>query len=388
MNYGPNVLKKTWLDTVPRLKNRFMSQVNESTVKRFHRLSEAGWGARLFSHTYRRMVGPHLNVVKIEINRACNLACKMCYVEHKGSVLPMELIERLFKDIRGAGVRIDILGGEPLMHKNIVEIVQNAKQVAQSPIVTVYTNATFATPDLARKLKTAGLDVAIVNIANQDNKLHDDFVGKKGAWDKTVKGIQAFRDAGVMTFSFTAVHSHNFNNCENLHDFVRRDLKAQTLFAPYIPQSKNDPLMLEPETWKETKRWVLFESNKEHGAYIRDVLMITGNACEGGYYMLTVKVDGSVQPCPFVEDVNLGDLRNSDIWTIYQNRFDNPEFQEFKCVPDECSSCTYVSVCGGGCRAGNRRLFGTYASPDHRCLGPHTTAFNREEVCDRIPSFF
>jgi len=122
--------------------------------------------------------------------------------------------------------------------------------------------------------------------------------------------------------------------------------------------------------------------------YIRDFYMLTGNACSGGNYVLTVKVDGSVQPCPFINNLALGNIKNEDIWTIYKNRYNNTRLKEFKSTPEKCKECTYNSVCGGGCKAANDLLFGRYDHADHRCLGPFKEKIYKDEVAEKIPTFF
>ena len=104
--------------------------------------------------------------------------------------------------------------------------------------------------------------------------------------------------------------------------------------------------------------------------------------------MLTIKVNGSVQPCPFISDIPLGNIYQDDIWTIYKKRFRLTELLEFKSIPDECQGCSYKSVCGGGCKAGNKNLFSRYNCKDHKCLGPYKKELKREDVIDCVPTFF
>ncbi|HDS09329.1 MAG TPA: SPASM domain-containing protein [Firmicutes bacterium] len=116
--------------------------------------------------------------------------------------------------------------------------------------------------------------------------------------------------------------------------------------------------------------------------------MLTGNACSGGNFVFTVKVDGTIQPCPFVDDIPLGTLKDGSIWKIFKNRFKNTQLKLFKDPPEECRRCTYVSVCSGGCKAGNKEVFGRYDCKDIRCLGPFPDKLDEEEVLNRVPAFF
>jgi radical SAM protein with 4Fe4S-binding SPASM domain len=116
--------------------------------------------------------------------------------------------------------------------------------------------------------------------------------------------------------------------------------------------------------------------------------MLSGNACSGGNFVFTVKVDGSVQPCPFIDNMPLGNIGQDSIWKIFRSRFRNKELVEFKSTPEECRGCSYESVCGGGCKAGNDKHFGQYNCKDLRCLGPFSEVRDKEEVMADIPTFF
>jgi radical SAM protein with 4Fe4S-binding SPASM domain len=387
-SYGAPILAHGLFGRPGRLVNALMTRVQQPMLDSFDWLSRHELGDRLVARHARRFFGAHLYSLKLEVNTACNLTCRMCYAERTGEELPRALIDRLFDDLRGAGVRIEVLGGEPLMRRDILEIVAAAKKRARSPLVSLYTNGTHATPELARDLAAAGLDAALVTVISHDAARHDAFVGQRGALAETLSGIRSLRAAGIETYTFTAIHRVNQEDCAEIQALARRELGVHALFYQYIPREPADPLIIERETWRRLKHWALYEVSPDHAAFVRTFYLLTGNACSGGNFVLTVKADGSVQPCPFVHDLPLGDLREQDIWTIYRRRFESSDLRILKSLPEECRGCTYASVCGGGCRAGQRALLGSYARRDARCLGPYKEPFDRQAVCDRVPCFF
>ena len=132
---------------------------------------------------------------------------------------------------------------------------------------------------------------------------------------------------------------------------MKQELRASALFYQYISQTKGDSLEVTQKEWREAKRWIMLEKNRPHMAFVRDFCLLTGNACSGGNFVLTVKVDGTVQPCPFLNDLPLGNIHDTDLWTIWRDRYAQPDLVQFKSTPQECQTCSYRSVCGGGCRA-------------------------------------
>jgi radical SAM protein with 4Fe4S-binding SPASM domain len=312
----------------------------------------------------------------------------MCYIDQRNIELPPLEIYKLLDDIRNCGIRLEILGGEPLLHGGITDIISYARSHSHIPFITLYTNGIPADEILAAKLKVAGLDAAIVTLISHKSTRHDDFTGVQGSWDKTISGIRHLKEAGIQVYTFTAIHNDNKDDYMNIHDFVHNELGVHALFYQYIPQMKNDPLSVSPAEWSLIKHWVLFEKNISHMKFVRDFYILTGNSCSGGNYVLTVKADGSVQPCPFINNLAIGNIMEKNIWKIYKQRFRNPKFSEFKSVPPQCTDCSYQSVCGGGCKAGNDRLFGTFNHSDHRCMGPFREKISKEALLDKIPTFF
>jgi len=388
MNYGKQITKKAWLDVFVRVKNRMIIHRQYRILEKFGNMPFQSQKAMWFSRIARRLVGGYMYSIKLEINDYCNLKCKMCYVDKKKTNLPDEQIFGLLDQIRGQGVRLEILGGEPLMRENILSIIRYAKERAKVPFISLYTNGTWATKEMAEGLYEAGLDAVLVTLVSHQEEDHDDFTGIPGSWKQTVDGIRALVRAGIATYSFTTVHSKNYADCKEIYRYVKEDLGAHSLFYQYIPQQKRDPLMISPVQWHKIKKWILLKENPEHARFVRDFYMISGNACSGGNFVLTVKVDGSVQPCPFIDNIPLGNISDASIWKIFRYRFTSRDLVDFKSTPQECGNCAYKTVCGGGCKAGNDRHFGDYKCKDLRCLGPYAKVRDHDEVMDDIPTFF
>jgi len=389
ISYGKPISGPRPGDAALRLKTRMLNRRGKDALRLFAGLRRLPPAACAYSRASRHVLGPYLHAVKIEINTACDLHCRMCYVRTRTTELPGDVIRDLLRQLKGSGTRVELLGGEPLLRRDCAEIVSFARNACGLPFVSLYTNATRATPQIAAELQQAGLSAAIVSLISPDGPVHDRFTGSPGSFDATLAGIEAFRAAGVPVYTFTAVHRENAGAIPALYRKVKQELGVHALFYPYIPQLADDPLMLaDCDRWYAIKRSVLYEYAPQHRDFVTDFVMLTGGACSGGNFVLTVKADGTVQPCPFVSDIPLGSVREQSLWEIYRHRFRSAELSAFKRLPAECEPCSYASVCGGGCRAGNRTLLGSYARRDVRCRGPYRDPIDSRRVMDRIPCFF
>lgn len=384
--YGSPIDRPGILDFAPKAKSRLVARSHDRLLGAFGRLPEGSWASRAFARAGRRLIGGFLYSLKLEINNRCTMNCRMCYVPRGDRELSLETLRGLFRSIRSCGVRIEILGGEPLLHGRLPEIVRAAKRDAQSPFITLYTNATLATSGMASELKAAGLDAAIVSLLSHREEAHDAETQTPGSWAATVKGIDRLTEAGVKVYTFTPVLRGNVSDVPEIYGFVKDRLRGSALFYQYIPRSVDDTLNIRPEEWQDVKRWITARS-EEHWEFVRKFFLLTGNSCSGGNFVLTVKSDGSVQPCPFVDDVPMGNIYDQDIWTIYGRRFRKPLVREFKDLPPECGECSHRSVCGGGCRA-SARWFGGYGHRDPKCVGPFREPIDETSLLERLPTFF
>lgn len=334
-----------------------------------------------------RMIGEYPYVIKLDVVEACNLACKMCYAK-KDRTVPLEKLFSILNQFKSAPVRLDLLGGEPLVRPDLSELVKYAKKHTGIKEVTLYTNGTLATKEVAEDLFAAGLDRAIVSLISHDPEIHNNFTGAHDAWQRTLSGINNLVNAGIKTYTFSALHSDNIDAIEPLYHFVSNQLGVDPLFYQYIPQKIDDPLLPSPEQWHQCKHKVLYQYSTKHAEYFKRVISCCQTVCLGGKYALSIKLDGTVTPCPFIHDLVLGNVYQQNIWDIFANRHSVNLFRDFIKLPEGCTACTYRYLCGGGCRAGNQMLFGSYLTKDCRCLGPYYDRVADDRVADRMPTFF
>jgi MoaA/NifB/PqqE/SkfB family radical SAM enzyme len=315
-DYGRQIDRPGLLDFAPRTKSRTVARFQSPLLAAFGRLRPGSIPALAFARTARRVVGGFLYSLKVEINDRCTMNCRICYVRKGDRELTLPTLRKLSHSVRSGGVRFEILGGEPLLHRDLTGIIRSAKDDAQSPYITLYTNGTLATAGLSAEMKAAGLDAAIVSLRSHREAVHDACTGQPGSWAAALEGIRRLSEAGIKVYTFTPVLRHNVADVPDIHDFVKSRLRASALFYQYIPGSRDDELNIEPEEWRRAKRWITGRGS-EHWDFVRRFFMLTGNSCSGGNFVLTVKADGSVQPCPFVDDVPLGNILDDDIWSIY-----------------------------------------------------------------------
>ena len=148
-------------------------------------------------------------VLMLEPLFRCNLACPGCgKIDYPDSILNQRLsVEDCIEAVEECGAPIvSIPGGEPLIHKEIGEIV--AEIVKRKRFVYLCTNALL----LEKKLELFEPSPYLTFSVHLDGleEEHDHAVDQKGVFKKAVKAIERVRDAGFRV----NVNCTLFNNAE------------------------------------------------------------------------------------------------------------------------------------------------------------------------------
>jgi radical SAM protein with 4Fe4S-binding SPASM domain len=178
-------------------------------------------------------------VVSWNLTYRCNLACEHCYLDAGGtplvgtenfadrSELGTEECFRVIDEIAAfAPECVTILtGGEPLLRRDILEIVQRAAE--RGLWVVVGTNGVRITENVARRLAEAGARGLSLSLDALDPDDHDRFRKVRGAWRNTVEGAEILNRTGLPFIVQTTAGSHNLGALEAIADFAHDRLAAR-----------------------------------------------------------------------------------------------------------------------------------------------------------------
>lgn len=120
----------------------------------------------------------------MDVTNFCNLRCIMCYftyAEIKPEFMDMDLFNKIAEEIFPK-TRVLILSWatEPILHKNIAEMLSITKKKYKIPQVSIVTNGTLITNELAEKLTSGILDKLYVSIDAATKQTYEEIrVGSK-----------------------------------------------------------------------------------------------------------------------------------------------------------------------------------------------------------------
>jgi MoaA/NifB/PqqE/SkfB family radical SAM enzyme len=151
----------------------------------------AGWkGIRSVQKHKRRLrrgefFPPFLYISPIN---SCNLRCQGCWVDvsAKQAKIDIDAFDRMLREAKSMGnAFFGILGGEPFMHPDLLEILGRHRDC----YFQIFTNGHLITDDIARHLRRLGNASPLISVEGNEI-ISDQRRGHHEVWDRTMAGLQ------------------------------------------------------------------------------------------------------------------------------------------------------------------------------------------------------
>lgn len=301
--------------------------------------------------------------VHLELTRHCNLNCFYCSIRDNNSTsvtsLPLEhfktIIDRL---VESEVFDVSFFGGEPFLNPYVYQLAEYAKKKGIAVgIITNGSNIKKEDIDKIPKLFNAG-GFALNGIG----QIHDEIVGVKGAFDKTVTAIKYLSQHGFGIALDSLVCKSNVKYLDSFLSWVASNLQVMlvniNLFYSY------DGLKSEESFDFKTLQEVLdimdrhnktdLEGKVNLGTPIPYCLIPADKnylrvSCSAGWMYAGIDVNGNVRICPWGSKIlgNIFDTPLSDIWMKSKELID---YRDFSWTDPLCNKCQMRTTCGGGCK--------------------------------------
>ena len=121
--------------------------------------------------------------VQIELNNSCNARCKMCNIpamtRSKG-MMSDELFIKIIKEVDENGIEYitPFLHGEPFLRADFVEKLKLINQYAKKARITIFTNASMLTEEVAHKLvKIKNIEQMVFSFPGGNKEIYEKVTG-------------------------------------------------------------------------------------------------------------------------------------------------------------------------------------------------------------------
>jgi len=189
-----------------------------------------------------------INYVRISVTDKCNLRCNYCMPKNgmkfypNDEILNAKEIIRLVNIFASLGVeKIRFTGGEPLLRKELIDIISETSKIKGINEVCLTTNGILL-QDYVRDLHNAGLDRINISLDSLKKDMFQDITGFDNLSD-VLLGIKAAAEGGFALIKVNTVIMKGVNDDE-IYDFINFALKNNIILR-FIEFMKVTPL------WRE-----------------------------------------------------------------------------------------------------------------------------------------
>lgn len=348
----------------------------------FYRLGFFTWDGRFIGSALDiqppedHLAGPL--AVHLEVVAACNLTCKHCFagaLPRREHTLTLDELDGLFQTLAAMGAfRLGITGGEPLLRRDIFDIIDMATQHGLHPCLT--TNGLLITEEIARefgKRELVWLNVSLEGATAETN----DMIRGSGTFVKVLDRLSLLARHSRFTLAFTIMRS-NLKEIEQCAELAHRVGAQTAVFRPLYPVGtarQNLDLMPTFQEYnhalntlagiKDRSQFELCSLDPFSPQAQSDAQAVTHDnyGCGAGNQVCSISISGDVNPCSFLgPDFVAANIRQKpfeDIWHRSQG------FRQIRALPGPAGSgqCKSDTFCGG-CRARALVYNGGINAPD------------------------
>ncbi|MBB3170366.1 GTP 3',8-cyclase MoaA [Parvibacter caecicola] len=188
--------------------------------------------------------GRIIDYLRISLTDRCNFRCIYCMPDEgvaqlsHSDILRMEEIERLVAVAAKLGVRkIRLTGGEPLVRKGVVGLVEKISATEGIDNVSITTNGVLL-PSMVDDLKAAGLARVNISLDTLDEEQFK-MITRCGQLETTMAGIEAALSAGLDPVKINCVAVKSLN--QDFLGFAKMtiDRPLHVRFIEYMPVGKS-----------------------------------------------------------------------------------------------------------------------------------------------------
>jgi cyclic pyranopterin phosphate synthase len=190
--------------------------------------------------------GRTINNLRISVTDRCNFRCRYCMPEEgmvwldRHELLSYEEIARLARVFAGLGVtKVRLTGGEPLMRKDIPELVRQIARIPGLHDIALTTNGYFL-EGLAGELAAAGITRLNVSMDSLNREIFEKMV-RRDYFDRVMAGLEAAARLPIGPIKINAVLIRGVNDGE-IGDFARlaRTRPFIIRFIEFMPIGADD----------------------------------------------------------------------------------------------------------------------------------------------------
>ncbi len=282
-----------------------------------------------------KIKGQKLRLLTIEVTKRCNARCEFCtywYEPVKKELSDYSDIVTHFNPLV-----VTLSGGEPLVRKDLVEIIKQIR--AKDPVVyiSMVTNGALLTREKAVALREAGLNQLSISLDYAGEK-HDDVRVLPGVYKHITELLPQLSTVGFEMVSLNAViKDDNLDEIPKILDIAKENGISIGLSSYCELKTGNDELIVKEENHNKLKQLI---------EYIKNYKNENGVVTSSDYYLDHVidyfankEITGCLAGINWIQVTPAGEIKRCSEHGVVAK--DYRDYDPNKVKPMSCTNCWY-----------------------------------------------
>lgn len=289
----------------------------------------------------------------IDPSNKCNFRCAFCptgdydllqKVRRPQGTMNFNLYSKVIDDLTAFPEKIKSLrlykDGEPFLNKNIVPMIQYAKEKEVADEIYIISNGSLITEKVAVEIIDAGLGRLRISIEHVNNEKYKELTGNFSNYEQVVKNVKFLfkekqkRKSGLhidVKIIDTGLSKEDFKKFQNDFSSIADSLTVETLMGWSMSSTKDWTLGKKPQTGIDGK------------SELKNI-----QVCPEPFKGLAVNFDGTVSVCcvDWSHGTIVGDLKKESLYEVWNG----PKLRKFRTLHlmkqkqkiPVCSKCQYI----------------------------------------------
>ncbi|MEU0037575.1 radical SAM protein [Streptomyces sp. NPDC006333] len=316
----------------------------------------------------------------LQLTASCNMKCKQCYgdcsTKPPTDEMSADEFKQLADEMAESGV-IELLveGGEPLHRDDYLDLLGH---FTKKMMVRLRTNATLLNAKTAAELVEVGVTSVVVDFMGATPEVHDWHLGVEGAFEGSLSGLRAAREAGMEIVATLIMTRRNAGELQEFVDLMAAEGVGRVGILRLYPLGRAKEYWSEMAMSLPDQMAALDRIEVPESVYLmRSWHPRDANCC---WQASGVDSTGRSVGCSYLRDfTDFGNVREVSFLSTWQH----PHYRQLRSrnVESHCEECESTQGSRGGCRSTAYAFTGDWNAPD-----PFCTTTNRGVNVEILPT--
>ena len=289
-------------------------------------------------------------LIQISCSDICNFKCKFCFQaigmaalkndNFNPGMMTLETFKTLADQVGTFPTKVKAFRftgfGEPLMNKDLPEMIKYAKQTDIAEKVTIFTNGSLLNTKLNHQLIESGLDEVMLSIEGLSSETYYEVTEASVNFEQLVENIRHLYENRGACKIFAKIIDLGLTDQKKVHEIF--DPISDLAFVEYASNAYSN---------------VEFTQGIEKN-YVGEKPETIINVCHLPFYYMYVNWNGDVSSChiDYTKSICFGNITEQNIIDIWNSK----EMNEFRLMQLKkkrfshlvCKKCNWVAVCACG----------------------------------------